>query len=157
MLAGYYNKYRDEDGKYSGSVSKTMKFVISDNLVDNINDIFNHIGEKLDFALQEWFHKSEFNYYLKTKIYKITCFSKKVFEDDHKNTKYECKPLLQIRSFIMFKKIKKHIFCYPQMRLEQVGYKDFIEYNIAYKDFMFTDRDPELEKAFNDDNDNLDE
>ena len=52
---------------------------------------------------------------------------------------------------------KKHIFYYPQRRLEQVGYKGFIEYNIAYKDFMFTDSDPESEEEFSDDNDDRDE
>ena len=97
-----------------GNVSKTMKSVISDDLVDKTNDIFIHIGEKLDIALQEWFHKREFNYYLKTKIYKRTCVSKKGFEENrivpNKSTKYECKPLLQIQSFIMFKKIKNIFF-----------------------------------------------
>ena len=52
-LAGCYNEYPDEDGKYDGNVSKKMNFVISDDLVDRINDIFRHIEEKLDIALQE--------------------------------------------------------------------------------------------------------
>ena len=51
-LAGYYNEYRDEDGKYDGDVSKRMNFVISDDLVDRVNDVFNHIEEKLGIALQ---------------------------------------------------------------------------------------------------------
>ena len=46
---------------------------------------------------------------------------------------------------------------YPQIRLEQCGYKDFTEYNIAHKDFMFTDSEPESEEEFDDDNDDRDE
>ena len=88
--------------------------------------------------------------YLKTNVYKKTRFNKKGCRDIHivpnKNTKYECKPLLQIQSIY-----------YPQIRVEQCGYKDFIEYNIAHKDFMFTDSEPESEEGFNDDNDDRDE
>ena len=36
---------------------------------------------------------------------------------------------------IYFEEDKKYIFYYPQIRLEQCGYKDFVEYNIAHKDF----------------------
>ena len=67
MLAGYYNEYRDEDGKYYGNVSKRMNFVISDNLVDKINEEKLGIEEELGIALQELFFEGEFNYYLKTK------------------------------------------------------------------------------------------
>ena len=35
-LAGYYNEYCDEDGKYDRDVSKRMNFVISDDLVDRV-------------------------------------------------------------------------------------------------------------------------
>ena len=76
-LAGYYNEYRNEDGKYDGEVSKRMNFMISDDLVDKTNDIFNNIEEKLGIALENPIYKGEFNYYLKTKIYKRTKFNKK--------------------------------------------------------------------------------
>ena len=51
-LAGYYNEYTNEDGKYDESVSKSMNFVINDDddLIDRINDIFKHTEEKLDIA-----------------------------------------------------------------------------------------------------------
>ena len=118
-LAGYYNEYCDEDGKYDGDVSKKINFVINDNLVDKINDIFNNIEEKLDIALENPIYKSEFNHYLKTKIYKTTCFNKKGCNDDYivtnKNTKYECKPLLQIPSIYYAQEDKKAIFYYPQI------------------------------------------
>ena len=52
---------------------------------------------------------------------------------------------------------KKDIVYHPQIRLEQCGYKDLTEYNIAQKDFIFTDREPESEEEFNDDNDDRDE
>ena len=77
--AGYYNEYLDEGGKYGGNVSKTMNFVISDDndLIDRINNIFKHIEEKLDIALQECFYQSEINCYLKTKVCKRSRFNKK--------------------------------------------------------------------------------
>ena len=59
MLAGYYSEYRDEDGKYDGNVSKRMSFVIIDDLVDRINDIFNHIEEKVDIALEDPIYKAK--------------------------------------------------------------------------------------------------
>ena len=156
-LAGYYNDKWFDDG----NVSKTIGFVISDDLVDRVNDIFNHIEEKLSIALENLIYKGEINHYLRTKIYKITCFIKKGYEDDHivpnKNTKHECKPLLQIQSMYYAKEDKRVIFYYPQTRLEQCGYKDFIEYNIAYKNFMFADTEPESEEEVNDDNDERDE
>ena len=61
-LAGYYNEYRNEDGKYDGNVCKRMNFVISDDLVDKINDIFKYIEEKLDIALENPIYEGEFNY-----------------------------------------------------------------------------------------------
>ena len=161
MLAGYYNEYSDGHGKCDGDVSKKVTFVIGDDLVDKINDIFNHIEEILGLALEDPIYKSQFNHYLKTKIYKRTCFKKKGCEGDHilpnKNTKYECKPLLQILSIYYSQEDKKHIFYYPQIRLEECGYKDLIECNIAHKDFMFTDSEPESEEEFNDDNNDRDE
>ena len=59
--------------------------------------------------------------------------------------------------FIMLKKIESIFFYYPQIRLEQFAYKDFIEYNIVLKDFAFTDSEPESEEEFDDDNDDRDE
>ena len=61
---------------------KKMHFRISDDLTDKIDDIFKHIEEKLNIGLKEWFCKSEFNYCLKTKIYKRTKFNKKRHNDN---------------------------------------------------------------------------
>ena len=53
-LARYCNEYPNEDRKYGGNVSKTMNFVINDDdLINRINDLFKHIEEKLDIALQD--------------------------------------------------------------------------------------------------------
>ena len=160
-LAGYCIEYRNEDRKYVGNVPKRMNFVIDDDLINRTNDIFKHIEEKLSIVLQECFSQSKINCYLKTRIYKRTWFNKKGCRDIHivanKNTKYECKLLLQIHSIYYEQEGKKNIFCYPQMRLEQCGYKDFIKYNIAHKDFMFADSEPESKEQFNDDNDDRDE
>ena len=116
---------------------------------------------KKNIGLKEWFSKSEFNYYLKTKVYKRTKFNKTRDNDKHivrnKNTKYECKPLLQIQSIYYAQDDKKDIVYYPQILVEECGYKDFVEYNISHKDFMFTDSEPESEEVFNDDNDDRDE
>ena len=128
-----------------------MHFRISDDLTDKIDDIFKHIEEKLNIGLKEWFCKSEFNYCLKTKIYKRTKVNKKIRNDNHivpnKNAKYECKPLLQIQSIYYAQDDKKHTVYYPQVLVEECGYKDFIEYNIAHKYFMFTDSDLNQKKS----------
>ena len=107
-----------------------------------------------------FFYQSGGSCYLKTKVYKRTRFNKKGCGGTHivpdKNTKYEFKPLLQIQSIYYVQEDKKDIFYYPQIRVEQCGYKDFIEYNIPHKYFMFTDTEPESEEEFNDDNDDRD-
>ena len=161
-LAAYYNEYDDEDGKYAGNVSKKINFLTDDDLRGRINDIFKDIEETLDIALQNFTYQSKMNnYYLRTKIYKRTRFNKNGCRDIHivpnKNTKCECKPLLQMQSIYYAQEDKKDTFYYPQIRLKQCGCKDFIEYNIAHKDFMFTDSEPESEEEFNDDNDDGDE
>ena len=74
-----------------------------------------------------------------------------------KKNKYECKPLLQIQSIYYTQDDKKDIVHYPQVLVEECRYKDFIEYNIAHKDFMFRYSEPESEEEFNDDNDDRDE
>ena len=111
--------------------------------------------------MQECFSQSEINCYIKTKIYKRKHFNKKGCRNIHnvanKNNKYECKPLYSLQSIYYEQEDKKNIFYYPQIRPEQCGYKDFIKYNIAHKDFMFTDSEPETEEQFNDDNDDRDE
>ena len=162
-LAPYYNEYDDEDGEYDGNVSKSMSFVISDDtdLFDKVNNILEYIRDKLEIDLYRYSYESGGDIYLRKKVYKRTPFNKKGYKNIHivpnKKTKYECKPLLQIRSIYYAQDVKKDTVYYPQIRVEQYGYKDFIEYNIAHKDFMFTDSELELEEEFNDDNDDRDE
>ena len=97
-LAGYYNEYANEDGKYAGNVSKTMTFVINDDvdLLEIIVNIFEYIGNKLEIDLHEYFYEGGADIYLKTKLYKRTRFNKKGCKDIHivpnKKNKYECKP-----------------------------------------------------------------
>ena len=123
-LAGYYHEYTNENEKYVQSISKPMNFVVDDDdLIDRINDIFKHIEEKLEIASQQCFYQSRMNRYLKTKLYKRTCFNKKGCRNIHivpnKNTKYECKPSLQIQSIYYAQEDKKDIFYHRQIRLEQ--------------------------------------
>ena len=158
-LAAYYNEYDNGDG----NVSKTMNFVTGDDvdLLDKIVNIFEYTGEKLEIDLRGYSYEDGADIYLKTEVYKRTRFNKKRCKDIHivpnKKTKYECKPLLQIQSIYYVQVDKKNIVYHPQIRLEQCRYKDLIEYNIAHKDFIFTDSEPESEEEFNDDNDDRDE
>ena len=59
---------------------------------------------------------------------------------------YKCKTLLHIQSIYYVQEDKKDILYYPQIRVEQCGDKNFIEYNIAHKDFIFKDSEPESEE-----------
>ena len=79
MLARYYNEYTNEDGKYARNVSKTMNFVISDDidLLDKIANIFEYISNKLEINLYEYFYESSADTYLKTKVCNRTHFNKK--------------------------------------------------------------------------------
>ena len=69
-LATYCIEYDDDDTKYVGHVSKTMNFVISDDieLVDKIDNIFEYIGDKLDIDLCRHYYESGVDTYLKTKL-----------------------------------------------------------------------------------------
>ena len=85
-----------------------------DDLVYKINDIFEYIENKLEIALQECFYQRGMNHYLKINVYKKTRFNKKGCRDIHivpnKNTKYKCKPLLQIQPIYYAQKIKRIFF-----------------------------------------------
>ena len=69
-LAAYYNEYDDDDRNYVGNVSKTMNFVISDDidLVDKVDYIFEYIGDKLEIDLRRHYYESGVDTYLKTKV-----------------------------------------------------------------------------------------
>ena len=104
------------------------------------------LKKKLKIDLKEYIYCSGVDNYLGAKVYKKTCFNKKGCKDiiivADENTKYECKALLQIQSFCVLKD-KEDIAYYSKILVEQCGYKIFIEYNIAHKDFVFTDSEPE--------------
>ena len=140
-----------------------MNFVIGDDidLLDKIVNIFEYIGEKLKIDLHGYSYETGVDIYLKTKVYKRTHFNNKGWGGTHivpnKKTKYGCKPLLQVKSIYYVQDNKKDIVYHLQIRLEQCEYKDFIEYNIVHKDFMFTDSEPESEEDFNDDKDDRDD
>ena len=120
-LTGYYNEYFDEDGKYGENVSKTMNFVIGDDidLLDKIVNIFEYIGEKLKIDLHGYSYKSGVDIYLKTKVYKRTHFNKKGCGGTHivpnKKTKYGCNPLLQVKSIYYVQDDKKDIVYHLQI------------------------------------------
>ena len=122
-LAGYYKEYFNEDGKYGGNVSKTMNFVIGDDIdfLDKIVNIFEYIGEQLKINLHGYSYESGVDIYLKTKVYKRTRFNKKGCGDTHivpnKKTKYECQPLLKIQSIYCVQDDKKDTVYHPQIRL----------------------------------------
>ena len=156
-LLGYCNEYINKDKDNNVYISGKMKFALDNDLVYNIMNIFEYIEKKLEIDLQEYIYYNGKDDYLNAKIYKRTRFNKKGCKgtsiNPGKNTKYECKPLLQIQSIYYASEDKKDIAYYPQILVEQCGYKIFIEYNIVPKDFVFTDS----EADDNDDNDDNDE
>ena len=132
-LAGCYDEYTNKNKDNKEYTLKTMNFVINNDidLLDKIINVFMYIGEKLEIALHQYSYESGADIYLTTKVYKRTCFNKKGCGDTHivpdKKAKYECKPLLQIQSIYYVQEDKKDIVYYPQILVEQCGYKDFIE------------------------------
>ena len=60
-VPGFYNDYKDN--------GKTTNFMLDDNSLEKIIDIFNHIGEILSIDLDNYFYDDyRGNTYLKTKV-----------------------------------------------------------------------------------------
>ena len=159
-LLGYYNEHINKDiGKNDSEyIFKKMNFIFDDNdLAYKIIDIFEYIEKELKIALKKYLYCNGIDNYFRATVYKRTCFNKKGCKDTSivpdKNTKYECKPLLQIQSIYYVLEDKKDHVQYPQIFMEQCGYEILTEYNIAHKDFVFTNSETQSEEEFNNDND----
>ena len=130
-MVGYYNDYKDNskcDVKYS---AKRMNFRLSDDddLLIKFYDIFGHIEEKLGIVLN-YLCESKGEEYLKTNVSDETCFRKSKVNKTNiipdKNTKNTFRVLLQIQSvYYSMKDNADDIKYYPQVLLEQCGYRPF--------------------------------
>ena len=135
-VVGYYNDYKDNskyDAKYS---AKKMNFKLDDDSLDKIYDIFEYIERKLETDLNNFTYESEGQEYLKTIVSNETCFIRdkgnKTNTIPDENTKYNCRVLFQIQS-VYYSMEDKNILsgnnddirCYPQVLIEQCGYRPF--------------------------------
>ena len=94
-VVGYYDDCKDK--------GKTMNLRLHDDSLDKIYDIFDYIEKKiLKIDLNNFTYESKDEEYLKTKVSDETCFRKdkdnKTNIIPNKNTKYNCKVLLQAQS-----------------------------------------------------------
>ena len=142
---GYYNDYKDTskyDAKYSSS--KRMNFKLDDDSFDKMYDIFEHIEEKLGIDLNNFTYESKGEEYLKTIVFDETCFRKdsKTNTIPNENTKYKCRVLLQMQS-VYYK--MKDIKYYPQILIEQWGYRPFSNNVLFHPDLIFADTESESE------------
>ena len=149
-VVGYYNVYKNNSKYYVKYSAKKMnlRFSNDDDSLDNVYGIFNHIEEKLNIDLSSYIYEdSKGEKYLKTIISDETCFRKNkdnIIPDE--NTKYSCRALLQIQSvYFNMKDNKEDIECYPQVLLEQCGYRPFSNNVLFHKDLEFTDTEPDSE------------
>ena len=115
----YYNDYKGN--------GKTMNFKLDDDSLDKIYDIFDCIERKLTIDLNNFTCESKGEEYLKIKVVSgETSFGKdknvKTNTTPSKNTKYNCRLLLQIQSVYYSMKekdiISDDIVYYPQVLLE---------------------------------------
>ena len=128
-VVGYYNYYKDNskyDVKYSAK-RVSFRFSDDDDLLNKFCDIFGHIEEKLGIDLNSFtYENNKGKEYLKTSVSDETCFREN--KDNiiaNKNTNYTCRVLLQIQSIYYSMKDNDDIKYYPQVLLEQCGYRLF--------------------------------
>ena len=116
-------------------------------MLDKFYDIFELIEEKLRIHLNDFTYESNrAEEYLKTSVSDETYFR----EGEHniiadKNTKYTCSVLLQTQSVYYTMKDNDNIRYYPQVLLEQCGYRPFSNNVLFHKDLEFTDNKPHSE------------
>ena len=150
-VVGYYNDYKDN--------GKTMNFKVDDDSLGKIIDIFEYIEEKLKIDLNNFAYESKGEEYLKTKVSDEACFrkdkDKEINAIPNKNTKYNCRVLLQIQSVYYSMENKNIKYC-PQVLIEQCGYRVFSNDKLIDPEHIFTNSEPddsdESEEEFNENN-----
>ena len=158
-LVGYYDVYNDD---------KRINFKINDEVSDKIYqkhiNIFEHIEEKLNIALNGFTFEKNGESYFKIKATDEICFKEKAEptstlkegkvvskERDanfilKENVMDTCRALLQILSVFFKSKDKNNdISYYLQLLLQQCICKRFINNVIFHPDLEFTDTGPEPE------------
>ena len=129
-VVGYYNDYKDNSKYVAKYSAKRMNFRLNDDSLDKVYDIFEHIEEKLEIGLNNFVYESRGEEYLKTIVSDEKCFRKnkdnKTNIIPNKNIKYNCRVLLQIQSVYYSMKDNDDIRYYPQVLLEQCGYRTFL-------------------------------
>ena len=105
--------------------------------------------KQLKIDLSDFTYQSHFEEYLETKVSNETCFKK---DKDNKTnifanekTKYDCRVLLQVQSVYYSMNNKDDIVYYPQVLLEQYGYRLFSNNKLIHSDVIFTDTEPDSE------------
>ena len=148
-VVGYYNDCKDNskyDTKYS---AKRISLRVSDDddSLDKAYDILIDIEERLGIDLNNFMYESRGEEYLKTIVSDETCFRKskdnKTNIIPNENTNYICGVLLQIQSVYYSMKDNGDIRYYPQVLIEQCGYKTFSNNVLFHPDLEFTDTEPD--------------
>ena len=105
--------------------------------------------KQLKIDLSDFTYQSHFEEYLETKVSNETCFKK---DKDNKTNifaneknKYDCRVLLQVQSVYYSMNNKDDIVYYPQVLLEQYGYRLFSNNKLIHSDVIFTDTEPDSE------------
>ena len=122
------------------------------------------LKKKIKIDLSDFKYESKAEEYLKTKVSNKTCFrkdkDKKTNTIPNENTKYDCRVLLKIQSVYysmqnedILSDDNDDIVYYPQVLLEQCGYRLFSSKILIYPDLIFIDSEPydndESEEEFN--------
>ena len=154
-VVSYHDVYNDTD--------KSMNFKInndehSDKSYQKLENMFEHIEEKLSIALNDFTFEKVGGSYFKTKVNDETCFKEKIKPTlilkegkvtpkesyvnftPKENVMYTCRVLFQIQSvFFKIKDKNEGISYYLQLFLQQCIRKHFINKVIYHPDLEFTD------------------
>ena len=139
-VLGYYNIFEGD--------KKTMNFKLDDNSLEEIIDIFDHIGKILNIDLDNYLYgDSKGDTYLKTKVFDETCFRKNkdkaINTIPNEKTKYNWRVLLQIQS-VYYNNNEDENY-YPQVFLQSCRYKFLANNRLIHDVLDFTDTEPESE------------
>ena len=143
---GYYNTFKVN--------SKIMNFNLHDNSLEQIIDIFDHIGKILNIDIDNYIYEDKMGItYLKTKVSDKTCFRKDKDKTlntiPNEKTKHNCRVLLQIQ-YVYYDNNEDANY-YPQVFLQICRYTFIANNKLIHDVLEFTDTEleSESEEKFN--------
>ena len=149
-VTGRYYTFNDD--------SKTMNFILNDDSLEKIIEIFENIEAKLGLDINDYTYDSDYATYFKTKASNKTCFRQSSDKTHNilprEKTGYNCRILLQIESVFFNNKNKDDIDYYAQVFLQEFRYTPQINRTLLIDKLELIDVEPESESEEEEFNEN---